>query len=461
MRTKKSRILILLLAFVVHFSFAQDKTITGTVTDGDGLPLPGVNIIIEGTSIGTQTDFDGNYSITASEGQVLLFTYIGQKEKRITVSNSNTISVQMQEDAEALEEVIVTAQGIKREKQALGYAVSEVGSEELEQRAEGDVGRVLSGKASGLNITQQSGLSGSGTNIVIRGFSSFSGSNQPLFIVDGVPFASETNSSGSIDGDGGDDFIDGNSGSSRFLDLDPNNIESVNVLKGLAAATLYGTQGRNGVILITTKKSTTQDDVTHTKFVIKKPYTIVSDGDITVMEINTFKLDAKYEYFAAPLINENVFLTSKFKDWEQYNLLPGEASIYFKGTYAGKTTIDPYTTKKEMTLSLGVDSNISVTRKQNKNFKSKSFTGSNRILNRTYDLEVKNNKNKAVNIVLTDRIPISQNKDIKVDELEVNSANYDSKKGLLTWNLKLSPQESKTESFSFQVKYPKSKRISL
>ena len=114
-----------------------------------------------------------------------------------------------------------------------------------------------------------------------------------------------------------------------------------------------------------------------------------------------------------------------------------------------------------MTLSLGVDSNISVTRKQNKNFKSKSFTGSNRILNRTYDLEVKNNKNKAVNIVLTDRIPISQNKDIKVDEVEVNSANYDSKKGLLTWNLKLSPQESKTESFSFQVKYPKSKRISL
>ncbi|MFS4467048.1 SusC/RagA family TonB-linked outer membrane protein [Maribacter sp. 2210JD10-5] len=253
MRTKLNGLLTLLMALIVHISFAQEKTVSGTVTDQDGLPLPGVNIVVEGTTNGTQTDFDGNYSIAASQGQTLLFTYIGQKAVRQVVGAGNTVNVQMTEDAQALEEVIVTAQGIKREKQALGYAVSEVGSEELEQRAEGDVGRVLTGKASGLNITQQSGLSGSGTNIIIRGFSSFSGSNQPLFIVDGVPFSSETNSSGAATGNAEDDFLNGNSGSSRFLDLDPNNIESVNVLKGLAAATLYGTQGRNGVILITTK----------------------------------------------------------------------------------------------------------------------------------------------------------------------------------------------------------------
>ncbi len=253
MRTKLNGILTLLLAFVVHVSFAQDKTITGTVVDQDGIPLPGVNILIEGTTTGTQTDFDGNYTIVASTGQTLLFTYVGEKDVRVVVGQGSVINVQMEEDAQALEEVIVTAQGIKREKQALGYAVSEVGSDQLEQRPEGDVGRVLTGKASGLNITQQSGLSGSGTNIIIRGFSSFSGSNQPLFIVDGVPFSSETNSSGAATGDATQDFVNGNSGSSRFLDLDPNNIESVNVLKGLAAATLYGTQGRNGVILITTK----------------------------------------------------------------------------------------------------------------------------------------------------------------------------------------------------------------
>ncbi|USD26019.1 SusC/RagA family TonB-linked outer membrane protein [Flagellimonas marinaquae] len=253
MRTKLNGLLTLLLAFVVHISYAQDKTITGTVTDGDGLPLPGVNIVVEGTSTGTQTDFDGNYAISASEGQTLLFTYIGQRPATRTVGASSVINVQMEADTQALEEVIVTAQGIKKEKQALGYAVSEVGNEQLEQRAEGDVGRILTGKASGVNITSQSGLSGSGTSIIIRGLSTFSGSNQPLFIVDGVPFDSGTNSVGSIDGNSGDDFIDGNNGSSRFLDLDPNNIESVNVLKGLAAATLYGTAGRNGVILITTK----------------------------------------------------------------------------------------------------------------------------------------------------------------------------------------------------------------
>ncbi|NJB72753.1 TonB-linked SusC/RagA family outer membrane protein [Saonia flava] len=251
MRTKSNGILTLLLAFIVHLSFAQEKTISGNVTDQDGLPLPGVNIVVEGTTTGTQTDFDGNYAISASEGQTLLFSYIGQKDIRSVVGASSTMNVQMEEDAQALEEVIVTAQGIKREKKALGYAVSSVGEEDLEQRAEGDIARVLSGKASGVNITSAGGMSGSGTNVVIRGLSSFSGSNQALFVVDGVPFSSDTNAE-SQSGNASS-FLDGNTGSSRFLDLDPNNIANVEVLKGLAAATLYGTQGKNGVILITTK----------------------------------------------------------------------------------------------------------------------------------------------------------------------------------------------------------------
>ncbi|NQZ45515.1 MAG: carboxypeptidase-like regulatory domain-containing protein, partial [Flavobacteriaceae bacterium] len=195
MRTKLNGILTLLLAFVVHISFAQDKTISGTVTDSDGLPLPGVNIVVEGTSNGTQTDFDGNYSITASEGQSLLFTYIGQKDVRRTVGAGTTINVQMEEDAQALEEVVVTAQGIKREKKALGYAVTSVSSEQLENRTEGDVARVLSGKAAGVQITSAGGASGSATNVTVRGLSSFSGSNQALFIVDGIPFSNDTNTS--------------------------------------------------------------------------------------------------------------------------------------------------------------------------------------------------------------------------------------------------------------------------
>ncbi|KZS40743.1 SusC/RagA family TonB-linked outer membrane protein [Aquimarina aggregata] len=253
MNLTRRQILMLFMALVVQFSFAQETTITGKVTDDNGSPLPGVNIIIKNTNNGTQSDFDGLYSIETSAGNVLVFSFVGFTNKEVTVGASTTINVQLDASTSQLEEVIVTAQGIKREKQALGYAVAEVKNEQLEQRAEGDIGRVLLGKASGVNITQQNGLSGSGTNIVIRGLSSFSGSNQPLFIVDGVPFSSDTNSQGGNDGNGQNDFIDGNSGSSRFLDLDPNSIESVNVLKGLAAATLYGTAGRNGVILITTK----------------------------------------------------------------------------------------------------------------------------------------------------------------------------------------------------------------
>ena len=232
------------MALIVQVSFAQEKTVSGTVSDNTG-GLPGVSVVIKGTSTGAETDFDGKYSIRAKSGDVLVFNYLGYKTVEKTVGSANFIDVTLEEGGEVLDEIIVTAQGIKREKKALGYAVSKVDSEQLEQRSEGDIGRLLSGKASGVNIQTQSGVSGSGTSILIRGMSSFSGSNQPLFVVDGVPFSSDTNAQGN--------FVDGNNGSSRFLDIDPNNIESVNVLKGLAAATLYGTQGRNGVILITTK----------------------------------------------------------------------------------------------------------------------------------------------------------------------------------------------------------------
>ena len=227
----------------LQFAIAQ-KTITGTVTDDQGMPLPGATVLEQGTSNGVSTDFDGNYSIDVAEGNVLEISFVGYETSEFTVGADNVINASLAQGNQ-LEEVIVTSLGIKREKQALGYAVSEVDSDALEQRGEGDIGRILTGKASGVQITNQSGLSGSGTSIVIRGFNTFSQGNQPLFIVDGVPFSSETNNQGS--------FVDGNNGSSRFLDIDPNNIESVNVLKGLAAATLYGTQGRNGVILITTK----------------------------------------------------------------------------------------------------------------------------------------------------------------------------------------------------------------
>ncbi len=244
MKLKFNGFLVLLIVLVAQITFAQERVVSGIISDNAGLPLPGVSVLVKGSKSGTLSDFNGKYSIGATSSQVLVFSYVGMKTQEITASSAS-VNVKMQDDSQSLEEVVVTSQGIKREKQAVGYAISQVKAKDLEQRTEGDVARVLSGKASGVSIVNASGISGSGTSINIRGNYSVSGSSQPLFIVDGVPFSSDTNENGS--------FLNGNSGSSRFLDLDPNNIESVNILKGLAAATLYGSEGARGVILITTK----------------------------------------------------------------------------------------------------------------------------------------------------------------------------------------------------------------
>jgi TonB-linked SusC/RagA family outer membrane protein len=244
MKLKFNGFLTLLVVLVTQIAFAQDRSVSGTVSDNAGLPIPGASVFVKGTKTGTQTDANGKYTIKADENATLVVSYIGMATKQVS-AKSSVVNVKLADDAVQLEGVVVTSQGIKREKKALGYAVSQVKAKDLEQKSEGDVARILNGKAAGVQITNASGISGAGTNINIRGYYTVNGSSQPLFIVDGVPFASNTNTQGS--------FVNGNSGSSRFLDLDPNNIESVNVLKGLAAATLYGSEGRNGVILITTK----------------------------------------------------------------------------------------------------------------------------------------------------------------------------------------------------------------
>ncbi|MGA0829795.1 MAG: carboxypeptidase-like regulatory domain-containing protein, partial [Flavobacteriaceae bacterium] len=176
-------ILTLLLALVAQVTFAQIKTVSGTVTDSGNVPLPGVNIIVEGTSNGTLSDFDGNFTISASVGDVLILTYIGQKDVRLTIGSSDFYSVQMEEDAQQLDEVVVTSLGLKREARSLGYSVAKVTGEDVQGRAEPDLLRAMQGKMTGVNITGGGGAPGQGTKINIRGMSSLTGNTQPLFIV--------------------------------------------------------------------------------------------------------------------------------------------------------------------------------------------------------------------------------------------------------------------------------------
>ena len=257
MKTKLFYVIAIFFMLYASIGLAQEKTITGTVSDSGGLPLPGVNILIKDTSLGTQSDFDGNYSIKTKIGQVLTFSYLGFTTQEITVTTSkNKFNITLTEDAESLGEVVITAQGIKRDKRVLGFGQTTVQAEALEERPNADLAKVLQGKVAGVQISQ-TGVTGGGSGITIRGSSSINGNNQALIVVDGVPI----NSGSDDDGFTGAGATDSN----RLLDIDPNNIADISVLKGLAATVLYGNQGLNGVIVITTKSGKSDNDYTDKK----------------------------------------------------------------------------------------------------------------------------------------------------------------------------------------------------
>ncbi|WP_209403133.1 SusC/RagA family TonB-linked outer membrane protein [Pseudozobellia sp. WGM2] len=240
--------LIVFFAFILGTIplLAQNETVTGTVTDAtDGFPLPGVNVLVQGTTNGTQTDFDGNYSIEAAEGDILVFSYLGTKSQSATVGSSKVINVAMEEDASQLDEVVVTALGIKREEKTLTYAQQTVKSDELTKTRDPNFMNALSGKTAGVEIKKSSSGAGGSTKVLLRGSKSLEGDSSPLFVIDGVPIA---NNRGSQPGMwGGTDSGDGLSA------INPDDIESISVLRGANAAVLYGSQGANGVVVITTK----------------------------------------------------------------------------------------------------------------------------------------------------------------------------------------------------------------
>lgn len=234
------------------------QTITGTVSDSSGQPLPGVTIVVQGTSNGTTTDFDGNYSITASSGQVLQFSYLGMQTQDVTVGSQTRLNVVMEEDSTQLDEVVVTAFGVEQKQKSLGYSVTKVSAEDVNLVGQANPIETLQGRIAGVQINRTSGTSGGGVDILIRGVTSIDPSrgNQPLIIVDGLAlnndtFAGEVRpSAGSNSPNSSEQFAFSN----RAGDLNPEDIESFNVLKGAAATALYGVRASNGAIIITTKK---------------------------------------------------------------------------------------------------------------------------------------------------------------------------------------------------------------
>ncbi|SDS03692.1 TonB-linked outer membrane protein, SusC/RagA family [Gillisia sp. Hel1_33_143] len=247
MKKKLNVILTLFLVFVVQLTFAQEKTVTGTVSDNQGLPLPGVNVIVKGTNNGTQTDFDGNFQISTATGQVIVFSYVGFATQSQTVGASNTINVTLDVDAAALDEVIVLGYSTKGVEEVTGSSV-QLGGEEIAKSPAVSVEQALQGKVAGLQISQSSGTPGSIQDIRIRGISSINGANDPLYVIDGVP-VSNNNISGSAN----------YSSLNPLASINSQDIASITVLKDASATAAYGARGSNGVIVVTTKSGASGD----------------------------------------------------------------------------------------------------------------------------------------------------------------------------------------------------------
>ncbi len=346
MRTKFSGILTLLLAFFVQISFAQEKTISGSVTDDKGLPLPGVNIVVKNTTNGTQTDFDGNYSIKTNKGAVLTFTYVGFKKEEIAVGDNSTINVQLSAAASELDEVVIEAFRTTAKSRSSVSSVT-ISAQTIEGRPNPSIAQSLQGQVAGLNITTNSGQPGSNSLINLRGVGSLNGNTEPLFILDGTP----------IDED-------------NFRSINQNEIESISVLKDAAGTAIYGNRGANGVIIIKTKEG---------KFNQKLKINYTGSTSLTILQDNDFNLMNSQQLLtlergqntgrggnggvdengnSRPLTDAEI-ATSPDYDWVKYFFRPGRVQEHQLSLTSGSQNNTTYTSlgylEQEGTL---VDSKI-------------------------------------------------------------------------------------------------------
>lgn len=297
----------------------------------------------------------------------------------------------------------------------------------------------LQGQLAGVNIRDADGAPGSDDKIRIRGYSTMSGDKNPLYIVNGVPYEGDISS------------------------INPQSIKSTTVLKDAAATSIYGSRGSNGVIVITTKQ---MDDYTsinenqlNVSFDIDIPYDILSNGKAHSVALKEIKLPATYKYYAAPRVDKEAFLLAEINDYSKYNLLPGEANIIFEGLYVGKTTINPNQTADTLNLSMGRDKKINIKREKVVDKSGTKFLSSYKEQTFTYDLIVRNNKKEEIFMLLKDQYPLSTDKEVTIELLEDGKAKVNTETGILTWELKLAPNETKKIRISYKVKYPKDKVI--
>jgi hypothetical protein len=326
------------------------NSVRGKVMGGDGSPLPGANVVVEGTTIGTVADLDGNYSITIPNGASrLTFSYIGYSTQTLPVTGA-VMNVVLQEDVMMLQEIVVT-----------GYD------------SEYEPSRALQGKVAGISV-------------------------------------------------------DRNEAKPR------------------------GT----GSIAIPTARVENQTTV---DFEINTPYSILSDNKNYAVDVEFYDLPAIYQYYCVPKIDKTAFLIANIVDWEKYNLLEGEANVFFEDTYIGKTLLDVRYASDTLEISLGRDKNISINREKIIDFTNKQFIGSKKEETRAWKTTVKNNKSQEVNMIVLDQVPVSTNQEIEVNVQELSGGKHDPETGEIMWEFRLKPADKKELELKYSVKYPKGRNL--
>ena len=301
--------------------------------------------------------------------------------------------------------------------------------------------KALEGKAAGLQMNEVVVTNAYG--IKVRGQNSADRTSQPLYVVNGVPM-----------------------NSNEFAKINESSIKNIQILKGEEATSLYGSQGANGVVLVTLKDGledyiSVTDKELDVTFDIDLPYDVTTNGKEQTATLKEYSTKALYKYYSVPKLDKDIFLLAEVPDWEKLNLLPGSANIIFEGTYVGKSFIDPNSTSDTLNLTLGRDKRVVVKREKLVDYSSVKFLGTNKLQKITYELTVKNNKKDSIRTILKDQFPLSTNKEIEVELVDDGGAEVNTDLGILNWKLQLAPGESRKYRFSYTVKYPKDKLLNL
>ena len=300
----------------------------------------------------------------------------------------------------------------------------------------------LTGRVAGVQLSNTA-APGAASEMKIRGITSINGNDAPLYVVDGIP-------------------------QTDISYLNPDNIEKMDVLKGGSATALYGSRGSNGVIVITTKQGSGESDVpltvtakneTSNEYIVDAQQSVNSDNKLNVITFRETQLNATYEYQSIPKLSKNVYLVAKISDWYKADLMDGEANIYLENSYIGKSKINTQQFSDTLDISFGIDNNISVNREKIKEFSQSEFIGSNKKATYAWKLTMRNNKPYPIKAKLYDQVPVSSNKEIQVETLELSGGVMNENTGKVTWTLELKPNETKQLILKYSVKSPKDKTV--